>query len=157
MAPKYTSSSIFTFLVFVMSWVSLIFYPKKSIRKYLPVTILAGYIVLITNTLALAFKWWTNKGGHKIRVLHEFCFLFGPYVAGTLWIFHLTFGKFRRYFFTNLMMDSLLAFSLKKMFSFFGVVKFVNFKPRYIFYLSFGSSLLLYAFQVFISRPNRLK
>ncbi|NRD80099.1 hypothetical protein HPT25_22430 [Bacillus sp. BRMEA1] len=157
MAAKYRSSSIFTLLVMVLSWASLIFYPKESVRKYLPVTILSGYLVLMTDALAIAFKWWTNKGGFKIRTLHEFCFLLGPYVAGTLWIFHLTFGKLGRYLFTNLIMDSLLAFSLKKLFPYFKVFKFVHFKPIYIFFLSFGSSIILYVFQVFIGRPTRMR
>jgi hypothetical protein len=154
--PKYTASKIFAFSLFVISWVTIIFYPKESIRKYLPVTIFAGYLVLITHTLAASLKWWTNKGGPKIRLFHEFCFLLGPYVAGTLWIFHLTFGKLRRYILTNLIMDSILAISLAKVFPFFKIFKFNNFKPRNIFYISFVSSLILYIFQVFISRSNRL-
>jgi hypothetical protein len=155
MAPRYTASNIFTGGVAGLSWLSLLAYPKESIRKYLPVTIFALLLVSITHTLAATFKWWVNKGGVKIRVFQEFCFIFGPYLAGTLWIFHFTFGKLGRYLLVNLMLDSALAYGLKIVFPFFKVFKFGNFKPKYIFQMAIVSSLLLYAFQKFIIKQKK--
>ncbi len=96
-----------------ISWLSLIFLPKRSFRKYLPVANLAVSLILLTSLFSLPFKLWiVEKGGIKEKIFTDLSIILGPFFSGTLWIFHLTYGRFGPYFLLNMLMNFLLAFPI---------------------------------------------
>jgi hypothetical protein len=66
----------------------------------------------------------------------------------------LTFGKFWIYLLTNTFMDLFLAFPINWLMQKFKVYKLVNYKPKHIFYISIFFALVIYPYQLFISRPK---
>ncbi|WP_420541204.1 hypothetical protein [Priestia filamentosa] len=139
----------------LFSWGTLIFLPKKSFAKYLPVTFFSTSILLVEALLGRSYKWWKIKGGEKAATNNALAFVFGPYFIGNIWIFHLTYGKFWLYSLTNLFADSLLAFPLNSLFKRFNLYKLKKFKPIHLFLTAFPYSLFNYAFQLYIDKTQQ--
>lgn len=94
------------------------------------------------------------KGGWKGKILNDSSFIFGPFLVGTLWIFHFTFGSFKRFFFVNLLMDSLFAFLLSYLYQKLNLFKLVNFKPKHIFFSFISFCLTIYGYQALTNKDK---
>lgn len=138
----------------IFSWLSLIFLPKKSWDRYLPVSIFTSLLVLSFCILSMHFKWWVVKGGIIQRAFNDLSFIVGPFFAGTLWIFHFTFGKFKRYLLLNAVMDGLLAFPLNYLFQKVKMYQFINFRPLYLFIVHTFFAFIMYGYQLLVNRVN---
>src|SRR5699024_1662933 len=108
----------------IVLWAGVIlFLPKHSFKKYLPVTLFCTCILLIQSFLNPIFKWWDVKGGMKYRIFDDLAFIFGPFFTINLWVFHFTYGKISRYALSNLMIDLVYAYPLHKLFQKIGHYK----------------------------------
>ncbi|GAA0319079.1 hypothetical protein GCM10008967_07000 [Bacillus carboniphilus] len=136
----------------LVSGASLFFLPKKSFYKYLPVTIFTTLLCLGVCALSIPYKFWIVKGNKTTTIFTDLCYVFGSFFAGTLWIFHLTFEKFKRYVALNFIMNMLLAFPLNYVFEKLKVYKLVNFKSKHIFFTYFSFSFIIYGFQLLIEK-----
>lgn len=136
----------------ILPWISIVFLPKKSFRQYLPVSIFASILVIGMCLLAVPYKWWVVKGGWKTKLLNDGSFIFGPFLVGTLWIFHFSFGNLKRYLGINLLMDSLFSFPLSYLFQRLKLFKLVNFRPKHIFVSFTCYSLIIYGYETLIKR-----
>ncbi|QHS21981.1 hypothetical protein GWK91_03050 [Virgibacillus sp. MSP4-1] len=134
----------------VISFVSLWFYPAKALQKYFPVSLFTSGLALIMCSLSFRYRFWMVSGSIFKRLVNDLTFVFGPFFAGTLWIFHLTFGKFWRYAGVNAMMNVVLSFLLNPLFQRYNVYKFVNFNAAYLFLTYMGYALVLYPYQLLI-------
>lgn len=142
--------------MFIISWLSVVFLPKKSFKKYLSVANFAAILILITSMIAVPYKLWIVEGdGKKAKIYNDLSFIFGPFFIGTIWIFHFTFGKFKFYFLLNSIMDFLLAFPMCYIFQKLKLFKLVNFKPIYIFMTHITYSIFLYGYQLFLDKTKR--
>ncbi|WP_264740497.1 hypothetical protein [Cytobacillus firmus] len=132
----------------ILLWtITVIFLPKSSFKRYLPVTLFCSCILLVQTLLNLLFKWWKVKGGTKFIVLDALAFIFGPFFTINLWAFHFTYGKYLLYFFFNLVMDIIFAFPLNALFQKIGHYKLKKFKPITLFLISFSLANINYGFQ----------
>lgn len=135
-----------------LSLFSLLFLPKKSFRKYLPTSIFASVLVTSMCALAVPYKWWIVKGGWKYKIINDLSFIVGPFLAGTMWIFHFTFGNFKRYALFNLIMDLLFSYPLNYLFQRLDLYKLVNFKSNHILMFFTSFSFIIYGFQQITKR-----
>lgn len=138
--------------VVFISWTSFVFLPKRSFNRYLPVSIFTSVLVLMICALSIPYKFWVIRGNKTTRLLNDLSFVFGPFFAGTLWVFHLTFGKFKKYVGLNLIMNALLSFPLSYLFQKLKVYKLVNFKSTYVFLTYFGFSFIIYRYQLLLEK-----
>ncbi|WP_042463356.1 hypothetical protein [Neobacillus dielmonensis] len=136
------------------SWSTVFFIPKNMLKKYIPVATFATLLVLIQSMLSIPFKWWTVKGGLLNKVTNDLSFILGPFFIGTIWIFRLTFGKFWIYLITNVLMDLFLAYPVNGLMQKLKVYKLVNFKPKHIFYTASSFALVIYGFQLFLTKSK---
>lgn len=150
----YKMPNIIRILQLIVSWLSIVFLPKKTIREFLPVSIFASILVIGICSLAVPYKWWVVEGGWKDKIINDLSFIFGPFFVGTLWIFHFYFGNFKRYFLLNLLMDSMFSFVLTYIFQKLKLFKLVNFKPKHIFISFISFSLIIYGYQMILKRSN---
>lgn len=144
--------NIIRIIQLILPWISIVFLPKKSFKHYLPVSLFASLLVTGMCLLAVPYKWWVVKGGWKVKLLNDGSFIFGPFLVGTLWIFHLTFGNLKRYFGVNLIMDIPFSFPLSYLFQKLKLFKLVNFRPKHIFFSFITFSLIIYGYEVLIKR-----
>ncbi|MDQ0270957.1 hypothetical protein [Cytobacillus purgationiresistens] len=139
----------------IILWAMIIFFlPKRSFKRYLPVTLFTSCILLIETLLNLIFKWWKVKGGTKFIIFDDLAFIFGPFFTINLWIFHFTYGKFSLYALTNLVMDLLFAFPLNALFQRIGHYKLKKLNSFGLFLTYYALSFLNYGFQKFLEKPN---
>ena len=138
--------------MFLTSCISLIFLPKKSFYKYLPVSIFTSVLVLSVCALSIPYKLWVIKGNKTTKILNDLSFVFGSFFAGTMWIFHLTFGKFKQYFALNLLMNLFLSYPLSYVFQKLRVYRLVSFKSKHVFLTYFGFSFIIYGFQLLLNK-----
>src|SRR4051794_7051051 len=97
MLNKYRLPTIIRIGLFILSWLTLFFLPKESIKKYTSVGTFSSLLVLILSMFSIPFKLWKVRGGMLQKIFNDFSFIFGPYFTGTIWIFHLTYKKFWLY------------------------------------------------------------
>ena len=146
---------IIRILQLTLPWISIIFLPKRSFKKYLPVSIFAAILVSGMCLLAGPLKWWNSAGGWKARLINDSSFIFGPFFVGTLWIFHFTFGNIKRFFLANLLMDSLFSFPLTYLYQKGKLFKLIKFKPLHIFLTFISYSFIIYGFQMLIQKKAK--
>ncbi|SET98518.1 hypothetical protein SAMN05421676_11333 [Salinibacillus kushneri] len=147
--------SIIRLGLLVLSWLSFILYPKKSLQNYFPVSLFTSGLVLLFCSVSFRYKFWMVSGNIVKRFFNDLSFVFGPFFAGTLWIFHFTFGNFRRYVVVNSILNIVLSFLLNPLFQRYNLYKFVNFKAVYLFLTYIGYALLLYSYQLLISKQKK--
>ncbi|MFJ8266791.1 hypothetical protein [Peribacillus asahii] len=140
--------------LFLISWLTVFLIPKNEFKKYTPVATFASLLVVIESMLAIPFKWWTVKGGLLIKAINDLSLILGPFFIGTIWIFRFTFGKFWLYILTNTVIDLFLAYPINRLMQKLNLYKLVSFKPKHIFYTAMGYTLVIYGYQLFISRPK---
>jgi len=82
-------------IVFILSWLTVYFIPKKTVKRYLPASTMSSLLVMTIVFIGTHYKAWKVKGGGtKTRIFNILSVIFGPFAVGTLWTFYLTFGKF---------------------------------------------------------------
>lgn len=138
--------------MFTTSCLSLFFLPKKSFYKYLPVSLFTSTLVLGVCALSISKKLWVIKGNKTTRILNDLSFVFGAFFAGTMWIFHFTYGKFRNYITLNLFMNLLLSYPLSYLFQKLKIFKYENMKGKQIFLTYFGFSFIIYGYQLLLDK-----
>lgn len=139
----------------IISWSSLVFLPKKAFNKFLPVSLFTSLLVLIVSVLAIRYKFWVVKGGMSKKVINDLSFIYGPFFAGTLWIFHLTFGHFKRYLIVNTIMNASLSYPFNSLFEKLKVYKLINFKPIHVFLSYMSFSFIIYGYQLLLNWSNK--
>jgi hypothetical protein len=138
----------------ILSWSTIFFLPKEARKKYVPVATFSSLLVVILSMLSFHFKWWRVKGGILDKIFNDFSFIFGPYFVGTMWIFHLSFGKFWLYSLINIFMDTILLYPFNWLFQKLNVYKLVNITPKQLLYTTLSFALALYGYQIYITRPK---
>lgn len=139
----------------IISWISIIFLPKSAFRRYLPVSIFCSLLVIIGCFLSYRYRWWKVKGGIAELIFMDLSFTFGPFFAGTMWIFYLTFGKFKRYVLLNGIFNFLLSYPFTHFFQKYNVYKLVNFKRIHLFSFYYGFAFIIYGYQMLIERSKK--
>jgi len=139
----------------IVLWAIVIYFlPKKSFKRFLPVTLFCSCLLLIQTLLNPIFNWWKVKGGTKYMIFDALAFIFGPFFTINMWVFHFTYGKFSLYALSNLIMDLIFAFPLNAFFQKIGHYKLKKFNSKIIFLIFYSFSLLNYAFQKFFEKNN---
>ncbi|MFB4474371.1 hypothetical protein ACDI16_15815 [Oceanobacillus caeni] len=67
---------------FILSWITLFFIPKKSVKRYLPAPTLSALLVMTTVFIGTHFKSWKVKGGKKTRIYNILSVILGPFSVG---------------------------------------------------------------------------
>jgi hypothetical protein len=132
---------------FLLSWMSILLLPGRSFKKFVPVTLFSALLLLTETVLAESLGWWKVKGGRKYLWIDALIFIFGPFFAANMWIFHLSNKKFLLYAFANLVMDLLFAFPLNSFFQKAGFYRLKKFNSLMLFTVAYGLSFINYGFQ----------
>ncbi|MEE6132780.1 hypothetical protein CHN50_00890 [Priestia aryabhattai] len=152
------NASFFRIFNAIVLWVIVIlFLPKKSFKRFLPVTLFCSCILLVQTLLNTIFKWWKVEGGIKYMVFDALAFIFGPFFTINLWVFHFTNGRFLLYSLVNLIIDLIFSHPLNSLFQKIGHYQLKKFNSTILFIISFSLALLNYAFQKFIEKPKKLE
>jgi hypothetical protein len=132
------------------SMVNIIFLNKEQVKRFMPVGILASFLMVLYNLVAYNEKHWIIK----VHILPWLKPSFEPFVLGTflvttIWVFHFTYQRFSIYLITNIVLDFMFAvfplpYLLQKK---LGIYELVNITPwgRFLIFVIF--SIVIYGYQ----------
>jgi hypothetical protein len=151
MLPTFIRASLI-----ILSWFTVFFLPRNSLKRFLPVSFFASLLVVLTCMLSIPYQWWTVQGSIKRKITNDLSFIFGPFFVGTIWIFHFTYGKFWLYLVTNAMINYTFSYPLTALFQRLKVYKLINFKPIHIFLSYISYAVIIYWYQSFLQKSQKI-
>lgn len=144
-AMKFTKPLLL--LMMFLSWFSLPFVGKESIKRFLPASLFMAFIVRMVNVIANKRKWWWWYEKVHPSVAGVFPFMWGPFLVGSIWILKYTYGKFMRYMGLNLLVDAVFTYGIEPYLQRFGIASLVRMKKSGLMSVFTVLAFLLYGFQ----------
>lgn len=146
----------FLVLMTVLSWFSLAFAGKKSVKRFLPTSLFMAIIVTVVQFIAKKRRWWLWYGKKHPSVLASFPFTWGTFFAGSLWIMKFAYGNIIRYIGLNLIVHLAFTYVGEHILKKFGVASLVRMKKIQLMYVLTMLALLLYGFH-FVKEKELVK
>lgn len=143
-------SKIVLWIILVVPWLTLFILKKEQVKHFMPVGILASFLMVLYNLVAYNENHWIIK----IHIIPWLSPSFEPFVLGaflvtTIWIFHFTYQRFWIYLITNIVLDFMFAiFPLPYLLqNKLGIYQLVNITPwgRLLIFVTF--SIVIYGYQ----------
>ncbi|MCR1833544.1 hypothetical protein NSA56_03935 [Oceanobacillus caeni] len=147
----------FLILMTVLSWFSLAFAGKKSIKRFLPVSLFMAIVVTLVQFIAKKRRWWLWYGKRQPSVLASFPFTWGSFFASSLWIMKYTYGNFKRYIGLNLIWHLAFTYVGEPILKKFGIASLVRMKKIQLMYVFMILALTLYGFQIVKEKSSTYK
>ena len=147
-------SRLLIVLTMILSWSSIAFVGKGSLRRFLPSCLLMGIIVKIVNMIAKKRRWWWWYEKIHPSVSGEFPFVWGSFFATSLWVLKWTYGKFIKYLGLNLIVHSGFTYGLEPYLQKFGIASLVRLNKIQLMYVFMSLAILLYGFQMVNERKT---
>ncbi len=147
--------NLFRLIMVLISWSTLLLYPKRELKRYLPVTVFVTGMVSILLILSSPYRLWRVSGGLGSKIFNDLSFTLGPFFAANLWVFRLAYGSIWQYLGINLVMDYLLAYPVSKLFKKMNIYQLDRLKPLYFFSIIYSFAILAYGFQYYVRGARR--
>ncbi|MFS0638214.1 hypothetical protein AB1K84_20105 [Mesobacillus foraminis] len=142
--------------VCILSWSTVYLLPKKSLKRYLPVTVLAGLFTVTNVLIGTHYNFWEERGISRKRMWNHLALVLGPFAVGNLWIFHFSYGRFGFYLLINLINNLQYVFGLKRLIEKANYVNYIKFTGLHHLILTMFESLLLYGYQKFLDNSSSI-
>jgi hypothetical protein len=143
-----TALRIVLWALLILPWLSLLLMNKEAVKRYMPVAIFGSVLVTIWNEFAYTLNWWKFKILLVPWLVTNIAFVYGTFVAGTIWIFYFSFRKFWVFLLTNIVVDGFLAFPANYTFQRIGMYRMDNYNGWKVWFTSVGLAIVLYLYQV---------
>ncbi len=142
-------NKIILWTILIAPWFTLFFVKKEYIKRFMPAAIFASFIMIIYNVVASNQKHWVINETFIPWLKPLFVSgVFGAFPVITFWVFYYTYGNFRKYLLTNIIIDFLFAvFPIHYMFQeVLGIYELVNITPwgRFVLFVFF--SIVIYGY-----------
>ncbi|CAM4023641.1 hypothetical protein [Mesobacillus thioparans] len=147
--------NLFRLIMVLISWSTLLLYPKRDFKRYLPVTVFVTGMVSILLILSNPYRLWRVSGGLGSKLFNDLSFTLGPFFTANLWVFRLAYGSIWQYLGINLVMDYLLAYPVSKLFKKMNIYQLDRLKPLYFFSIISSFAILAYGFQYYFRGDRR--
>ncbi|MCS0671357.1 hypothetical protein [Cytobacillus firmus] len=103
-------SKVVLWTILIAPWFTLFFLKKEDIKRFMPVAILAAFLMVLYNLIAYNQKHWIIKETILPWLKPSFASgILGAFLVVTIWIFYFTYGKFWVYLVTNIVLDFMFA------------------------------------------------
>jgi hypothetical protein len=138
----------------IVPWLSIPLLGKQTLKKFFLSSLIVNLIVLAECFLARKKTWWYFYKSLHPKVLGEMPIVFGPFLVGTMWIFKLSYGNFKKFMVINFTLDAFFVYVLMSWFKRIGYGSMVRLK-RYHFLMIFTTkAAFLYGLQKVISNKK---
>ncbi|WP_404330346.1 hypothetical protein [Mesobacillus maritimus] len=141
--------------IVLLSWLSLSFFGKRNIKRFLPASVLIVLLEAFTVQVGKKRKWWTFFNKPSSYITGELPFNIGPFLVGSMWILKWTYGNFKQFILLNATVNAFFAFILIKLMEKLKVAKLVRFNNFNFFLYFFYKAPLLYALQYTIESKKK--
>ncbi|TYP69540.1 hypothetical protein [Paenibacillus methanolicus] len=134
-------------ITLLVPWLSFVFLSKETLRRYMPVTILTALLMTIYDEIAIDATDWIVIHQNLVPFTAFIPLIHGAFVGSTMWIFSLTYGRFWRYFLTNVICDFVFMFVFSLFYEWRGFYSFVD-RSRFWIYVDLVLlSVVIYGYQ----------
>lgn len=98
------TNQVFSWSLFIVPWLTLLFIKRDDIKRYMPVAILAALLTTVIHDIGINLGFWMVR--ENAFPLYEMLpYFFGLIPVLTIWIFKFTNGRFRVYSIVNIIFD----------------------------------------------------
>lgn len=139
----------------LLSWLSLSFYGRGNIKKFLPASVLVVLLEAWNVQMAKKQKWWVFYNKPKSYIFGEFSFNIGPFLVVSLWILKWTYGNFKQFLLLNAFIHAFFVFIIMRVMDKIKLVKLVRLNEFQFFFYFFYKAFFLYAFQYMIDKSKK--
>jgi hypothetical protein len=130
----------------VIPWLTVPLLGREAIKRYLAASLFITFVTKLIYNIGRNRKWW--KFYDKLEPLKkEDPLIYGPYFLSSFWVLKKTYGNFKLYIISNIILHAffeLIGLKFLKSFRIFTLNKLT--KLEYFIY-HFIRALALYAFQ----------
>lgn len=144
---KMRKSKRFLFVILIIPWLTVPLLGRKAFEKYYPSALFICIFTKVIDIFGEKKKWWRFYKGIPLLNSMNF-FNFGPYFVSSLWVLKMTYGKFRLYIISNMILHFCFIYlgglKLVKRYKIFSLKELSKFQ---YFTIDFLRALLLYSFQ----------
>ena len=150
-------SKIVLWAILVVPWLTLFFLKKEQVKRFMPVGILASFLMVLYNLVAYNEKHWIIKVHILPWLKPSFeAFVLGGFLVTTIWVFHFTYQRFWIYLITNIVLDFMFAvFPLPNLLqNKLGIYQLVNITPWARFLIFVILSICYQKWQEEIFKPT---
>lgn len=134
--------------VALIPWISIPFVGKQSIKRFLPVSIFMGILLVGESLLARKKMWWMIYKKPHPKIMGEAPLILGPYIVGSLWMLRLGYGNFLRYLILNLSIHLVFVYVLMDWFKSIGYWSLIRLKKFQLLLLFVFEAIILYVAQI---------
>ncbi|WP_156142330.1 hypothetical protein [Rossellomorea aquimaris] len=104
------SVKMILWLILIIPWITLFFLKKREIKRFMPVGILASFIMVLYNLVAYNHQHWKINVSIIPSLNPAFVSgVLGAFLVVTIWIFTYSFGHFWKYLLVNIVADFMFA------------------------------------------------
>jgi hypothetical protein len=136
----------------LLPWLSIPFIGKNAIKRFSLTGVFICLVFGFQCVVAEKRGWWRVYQRLFPSGMAEIPFIVGPFFVGALWILKYTYGKFLRYTFLNLGVDTFHIYIfvswLKKM----GIASLIRLKNYQALLLLTINAVVMYGFQFLIDK-----
>lgn len=148
---------LFNITMVLVSWLSISFLDRRSIKRFFPAFIFVFLINCIDVPIGKKRRWWYFYNKPNSFVYNEFPFLIGPMLAVALWSLKWTYGNFKKFIMLNAFFQLIFTLLAKSLFPKIKLFKLVRFNAFQFFLYFFYKAFFLYGFQYMIERTKKFK
>ncbi|WP_096156760.1 MULTISPECIES: hypothetical protein [Bacillus] len=143
-------TKLYLFGLAIIPWLLIPMLGKQHVKRFLPASLLMGFILIGESLLAHnRMWWWVYKRPHR-KIMGEAPLILGPYIMGALLMLRLGYGNILRFFIINICAHLFFVYVLMDWFKSIGFWSLVRMKKYQLFLLFSIEGFILYAMQILL-------
>ncbi|MCM2603344.1 hypothetical protein [Rossellomorea marisflavi] len=147
-------NQILQWLLFLMPLASLLLIKEKVFKRFLPVALFVTIINTLFYQAAYHYNWWRELGLFDWDKIANIPWVYSAYLIATIWIFKFTYGRFKIYLLTNLILDGVYIYIWYPILQKLGLA-ISELSPHISYLLMVGVAILIYLFQMWFEKGER--
>ncbi|WP_078412685.1 hypothetical protein [Priestia abyssalis] len=139
----------------LLSWLTLPLLGRRTIKRFLPSSILAILLCFIDVPIGKKRRWWSFYNKPRSFIQNEFPFLLGPMLAVSLWTLNWTYGNFKKFIILNALFEATFVSPITQLFTKLKLYKLVKLNEFQFFLYFFYKAFFLYGFQYLFEKYKK--
>ena len=141
-------------LFLFLPWIMLKFLPIESKKRFIPVTIFSTFFTFVVVFIGIQYNFWKIKGSKKTLSWNILSIILGFFPIGNFIVFHLFYGKFKRYLLGNFIMNILYAQVILPIFKKLNFLVYDKYNKIHHMLVTMTIAVIVYRYQMFLDNNN---
>jgi hypothetical protein len=142
-------------VMILLSWLTMPLLGWRSIKRFLPASILAVLLCSLDAQIGKKRRWWSFYNKPQSFIQNEFPFLIGPMLVMSLWTLKWAYGNFKMFIMLNAIGEAIFVSPITRFFTKLKLYKLVQFNEFQFFLYFFYKAFFLYGFQYLFEKYKK--